>query len=406
MSKPQKWMFVHDHRFVQTDDFVGSHAQFEAALWSRYLAFCDQLTVVGREGPRQDPDTLYVSSRAAVDFLLLPDHGRSVKRVLRAAETRKTIAAAVAEHDVIVARIPSVLGFQAIEEAKRQGKVCAIEAVGCPWDALWNYGSIPGRLYAVVQYRQMRLALADADHVIYVTERFLQNRYPTNAANVANASNVELVPAADAKEALDPAVLNTRLARIAQFAPDHSFRVGLIGTLIGRTKGIQHALQAIRALQCEFPKLTLHILGGGDSRPWNAEAADLGIKHMVSFDGTLSGGQPVLKWLDAADIYIQPSLQEGLPRALIEAMSRAAPAVGSDRAGIPELLHSQDIVAAAAPMELASQIRAIANDKLRMAEAAKRNFAKAHEYVARKLHARRSQFFEKVLSDSHRAHNV
>ena len=42
--------------------------------------------------------------------------------------------------------------------------------------------------------------------------------------------------------------------------------------------------------------------------------------------------------MDQVDIYIQPSLTEGLPRGLLEAMSRGCPAIASRVGGIPELL--------------------------------------------------------------------
>ena len=48
--------------------------------------------------------------------------------------------------------------------------------------------------------------------------------------------------------------------------------------------------------------------------------------------------------LTDSDIYIQPSLQEGLPRAVVEAMSTALPCIGFNTGGIPELLEPEYIV--------------------------------------------------------------
>ncbi len=53
--------------------------------------------------------------------------------------------------------------------------------------------------------------------------------------------------------------------------------------------------------------------------------------------------EDVFNWLETIDIYTQPSRQEGLPRALIEAMSRGLPAFGARTAGIPELLEKEFI---------------------------------------------------------------
>lgn len=51
----------------------------------------------------------------------------------------------------------------------------------------------------------------------------------------------------------------------------------------------------------------------------------------------------VFTWLDSIDIYAQPSRQEGLPRAMIEAMSRGIPCIGAKTAGIPELIDNKYI---------------------------------------------------------------
>ena len=49
-------------------------------------------------------------------------------------------------------------------------------------------------------------------------------------------------------------------------------------------------------------------------------------------------GHGVTEQLDAADVFVLPSRQEGLPRAMIEAMARSLPCVGSDVGGISELI--------------------------------------------------------------------
>ena len=48
-----------------------------------------------------------------------------------------------------------------------------------------------------------------------------------------------------------------------------------------------------------------------------------------------------MDYYDSIDIYVQPSKQEGLPRAVIEAMSRGCPVLGTDIAGIPELIQER-----------------------------------------------------------------
>lgn len=396
-SQKQKWLFIHDHRFVRRGDMVGSQTGFGVSLWERYLRFCDELTVIGREADDADDRELLQSSTENVRFRLLPDYGRSFKRLTKSREQAAILREEIAAHQVIVARIPSVLGLQAIEIARAMGKTVAVEVVGCAWSSLWDYGSLAGKMFAPVQWAQMRRAVARADNVVYVTNRFLQERYPTSARLTASASNVQ-VPTAGGRfgDVLDPAIIERRLARIWAAGDGDPVRLGLIGSLHVRSKGVQFVLQALQNLRNSGRPVVFHVLGGGDRAPWIAEAASLGVADIVSFDGTLPEGQAVFDWLDQIDIYLQPSLQEGLPRALIEAMSRACPAIGSNCAGIPELLDDEMVVPMRNVPALEQAIVCMKEDRALMAGQAERNFRTAHDYLAPKLQERRETFFEAV----------
>ena len=57
----------------------------------------------------------------------------------------------------------------------------------------------------------------------------------------------------------------------------------------------------------------------------------------MTFAGSLPRAE-VFRRIDACDLFVMPSRTEGLPRALVEAMARAAPAIGSRVGGIADLL--------------------------------------------------------------------
>ena len=85
--------------------------------------------------------------------------------------------------------------------------------------------------------------------------------------------------------------------------------------------------------------------------------------------------------LESIDIYIQPSKQEGLPRALIEAMSMGVPALGSTAGGTPELLEEVFIFNKGDPAEIADRILKL-NVKEVLLEQAKRNYYYVEKYNA------------------------
>jgi glycosyltransferase involved in cell wall biosynthesis len=100
----------------------------------------------------------------------------------------------------------------------------------------------------------------------------------------------------------------------------------------------------------------------------------------------------VFDWLDAIDIYVQPSRQEGLPRALIEAMSRGLPAFGARTGGIPELIDEKFLFSNTRTNidEICSILRCFLNPKIRK-EQALRNFEASTEYDGRFIEERRHE---------------
>lgn len=388
-GQPLSVLFAHDHRFIPAQGQIWSEQQFEAALWQRYLAQFDHVTVVARHGPLPAGKTIAVlekSSTPGVDFELLPNLS-SLRGVLRERPAAKAkMRDLVIEHDAVIARLPSEIGLMAIAAAQDVGKPWAVEIVGCPWDGMRHYGSLTGRLYAPLAMKRMQRAVAASEHAIYVTQHFLQNRYPSQARNIAGVSDVIL-------ETVDDSVLEQRLARIDTVGAN-PLRLGLIGTLRGRFKGIQTLFDALAAQKDTLPAWELHILGGGSPDPWQQVARDAGLAEHVFFDGTLPAGEAVFSWLDNIDIYLQPSLKEGLPRALVEAMSRACPAVASTVAGIPELLPPEDLMTPGNAKELADLLVRRASDQDWMRDRARRNWQEARSFRSDILAERRDGFWQ------------
>lgn len=383
-------VFAHDHRFIPGDGAVWSEAQFDAGLWTRYLRHFETVTVAARGGTMpagKSTATMERSSAPGVRFELLPNLSSLAGVLGRRRAARARMRALVAGHAAVIARLPSEIGLLAIAAARDTGTPWAVEVVGCPYDGMRHYGSLAGRLYAPLAMRRMQRAVAQADHAIYVTQSFLQTRYPSAAANSAGVSDVIL-------ERVDPDVRDRRLARQqARRASGAPLRLGLIGTLRGRFKGIQTLLAALQRAAAGLPDWELRILAGGDPAPWQAAARDAGLAGRVHFDGTLPAGAAVFGWLDEIDIYLQPSLKEGLPRALIEAMSRGCPAIASSVAGIPELLPAEDLMPPGDAPALARLLGARAGDAAWMQDRARRNWQVAETFQAGILDARRDAFW-------------
>jgi colanic acid/amylovoran biosynthesis glycosyltransferase len=111
---------------------------------------------------------------------------------------------------------------------------------------------------------------------------------------------------------------------------------------IGRlhwVKGLDWALLAVRLLLDEGHDVYYDIVGGGPEE----ERLRFTI-HALGLDGRvrLRGPEPADRVRDAlemADVYLSPSLSEGMSNAVLEAMAMAIPVVSTDVGGMPEAIH-------------------------------------------------------------------
>jgi glycosyltransferase involved in cell wall biosynthesis len=219
----------------------------------------------------------------------------------------------------------------------------------------------------------------------------LQKRYPFNSEAIAiNASNVEIIPAS--KE-----VLVNRINIIRKKETDEKVKIGLIGSYSSKYKGIDTAIKSLKTLIEDGIDCELLILGEGNN-DWLIELSrKLDIEKKVFYQGSLPNGKKVFKWLDNLDIYIQPSLTEGLPRSVIEAMSRGLPCVASSVGGIPELIDKELIHKPKSDVDLSYKIELLLKNKKFMIEQAKKNYANSKKYTSEVLNSRRRNFWNHFI---------
>ena len=379
-----KALFVHDHFYYRDGGHVLSHGQYHHSVWHRYLNHFDHVTVIGRDGGtgNMNEKGVNIASCDHISFELF-HNTNSIKGLLSGRrDIRERINTLIAAHDVVILRGISELGIMAFHAAKAQDKYVAFEIVSCAFDELWFHGSIKAKIYSLYRFFKQRQMARRASAVIYVSQEFLQRRYPTKAPLIARASNVQIPDTAFVQKTGMPT------------AP---FKIGMIGTLKNRLKGAHTAIEAAEFLKGQgVGGLTIHILGPGDPAPVERMIRDKGLQDSVFLDGIRQSGEDVWQWLRDLDLYIQPSFQEGVPRATIEAMAQGLPVIGSDAGGLPELLDREWIVKRGDAPALAMAIKRMIDNPAMMMEQGKRNFAEAQKYHHEKLSAIRHDFWSTV----------
>lgn len=129
----------------------------------------------------------------------------------------------------------------------------------------------------------------------------------------------------------DLPVNTDRVDAIRRRFPD-KFLIGYTGALV-REKGVFCLIEALRILQKTNPDMHCLLIGeGADQAELQNQTKDL---DNVSYEGF---SDEVGTCLRAMDMFVFPSLNEGLGSSILDAMDAGLPIVASDVGGIPDLI--------------------------------------------------------------------
>jgi len=213
-------------------------------------------------------------------------------------------------------------------------------------------------------------------------------------------AKVRIIP--NAVEPLSPpdAATCARLRREVD-VPDDGVLVGVVSRLEEPRKALDVMIEAVAHVAPRWPGLRCVLIGEGAWRPaLEAQIQRLGMAAHVRMLGTR---HDVSAWLSAMDLFVLPSRDEGLPMAIIEAMSAGRPIIATPVGGVPELItHEEhgllvppsDVAALAEAIERLLRDRALAR---RLGQAAQAKFAE--RFDMRQMIRRTEHLYEEVLDD-------
>lgn len=166
-------------------------------------------------------------------------------------------------------------------------------------------------------------------------------------------------------------------------------------------KGHRYLIDAFAKVLEQAPLTVLLLVGDGEERPaLTAQARELGLGDAIRFVGLRTD---IPEILDCIDVLVHPSLKEGLPMAVLEAMSHAKPIVAAAADGIPEVVDHEVSGLLVSPGDvsaLAEAILTLVGDERKRREygAAGAQALDANHSVSRMLQLYESLFLSSVGS--------
>lgn len=367
------------------------------STWSNFLGVFEEVAVLARVGAGNGD--YFEDERAdgpSVSFCPLPDYHGPWEYFHSLPELKSRVRETVANCDACILRVPGLVGRLAWKEIRRLDRPYGLEVAGDPWDAL-GPGTWPSLFRPVFRRagrRELRVMCQGAIAVHYVTQGALQRRYPASKDAYTVGFSDALMDSACAPLP----ILEERIRRIGL---KNRLRLGFIGSLARLYKGPDLLLRAASVCRSRGRDFEITMVGDGrHAGQMKALASRLGVDDRTQFIARLPIGKAIFDFLDKIDLFVMPSRAEGLPRALLEAMARGCPCIGSNVGGIPELLAADDLVPSNDPEALARKMMEVTADPQRMKAMSARNLARAKQFDPETLRDARRAFYQYVRDHS------
>lgn len=393
-----KLLLTVDHQFVRTPDGkVWVKTIYGYDFWKRYLEVFDEIRVAARVREADCiKEKMLLASGDRVEFFDLPQYRGTKEYVFKYFSIKKAVSHVVEGCDCALFRIPSPISNLVKHHVMKARLPWAAEIVNDPWDnfAPGAFKSVLRPIYRRFFTNQVKSYAMRANGVSYVTQYALQARYPSYAKLHGESkehfesyySSILLKEEYfwDGRD-FDPAKCNFTIVHVNSCVTDFS-------------KGHDIVIQAAKELRNRNINVRVKFVGDGPKRAFFENMArEAGVEDYVSFTGLLSSAEEVRKVLMESDILIFPTLGEGLPRTVIEAMAVGLPCLSTAVNGIPELLEKEYLIDQQNAARFADMAEKILTDAGLYMRISKRNIKKAHEYENSVLTMRRNLFYQKLF---------
>jgi len=222
------------------------------------------------------------------------------------------------------------------------------------------YGPFLTRFFITLE----RFAATLTDRIVVLTDRGGEEHL---ARGIGRPHQYVTIPSGvDIRALRDQAPTREQARKLLGWDDDKLYLLG-IGRFVS-VKGFDIAVRAMPDVLEAVPQARLFLLGDGPERPvLEGAAKELGVAHRLTY---VRASELVGPYLSGADVFLAPSRNEGMGRAIVEAMSLGLPIVATRVGGIPDVVtdgESGYLTASENPQELARAIVELARSPTKRA---------------------------------------
>lgn len=360
-------------------------------FYQRYLRVFDELRLTTRcvyedtlgqsRVPLDDP---------RIEYVPMPFFSGPVQYAKVYFKTGKSIRNITEGCDAAILRLPSTTAQRVCRQVMKSGLPYGTELVFDAKDAVDTSTSLMSKLIWSVIHRQMCNACLKANGVACVTKHYLQSHYTSKHPDAffENYSSLALPKSFYTS----PRVYPER----KEFVISHV----CTQVMFNGRKGYNEIIEAMRVLKNRNVNVRVEFAGPdyhNGIQLLSDYAKKLGVEDRVKFIGGVNRRQ-LSEYLESSDLYVMPTMAEGLPRVIIEAMAKGLPCITTPVSGNPELVSEHFLVDYYDIATLADRIEELVTDKVVYEATSRENFERSLQYEASVLEKRRDSFYTKLKS--------
>lgn len=356
-------------------------------FWERYLEVFEKVIVVARVDLQSKIKSTNFVENDRIKVYKLSNYQGAVQGILSYKTIKKEITNLVNMHseDFFLLRVPGAIGTQIGKILISSQLKYSLEVVGDPFEVYITQKGLISKILAYKERANLRKLIKNAESITYVTQFSLQKNYPFhNNGFQTYYSSIQLK--------------NQFFVKEKKFLPEPLIMIG-IGSLEMPYKGVAILLKALVLLNESHINFRLTWIGNGKFlNKYKSFVNDNGLSEKVYFLGSVPN-EEIPNYLQENNIFVLPSLTEGLPRALVEAMASRLICLGSTVGGIPELINKECLFPSKNPQAIFALLQDIHKRFPYYEKYAEINYNRALEYKPKVLNERRKMFYNSIKNN-------